>query len=431
MIQGFFGGLLNRQLIYQTDLPSFQRDFASLKTLDHGTGPAISFTRGSNATYFDANGVLQTAGNNVPRFDHNPSSGASLGLLIEEARTNSIRNSQAGGAVVGAPGTAPTNWAVSATSNGLSREIVATGTVNGLAYVDIRWSGTTSSASGSQAHFEAATQIAATAGDTWTGSAYVQLVSGSLSGITWAIQNWYHDSGGVYIGFNQTTFTPTSSLVRVSHTGAVAATATRIRNCVQFFYGSGQAVDLTLRIAAPQLEQGAFPTSYIPTTTAAATRAADSAVVTPISSFYNQAEGTLFAEASRYQVASGGQLFGFRDTDSNLVSIVYGIGAPTQMRFDVSNTTSQAQLPTSTSAVAGTTYKHGAAYAVNDFEYYLNGARTGTGDQFGTLPSVTTMAIGAGRNTSGGTFGQNNGHIRKIAYWPKRLTNTLLQQITT
>jgi hypothetical protein len=35
------------------------------------------------------------------------------------------------------------------------------------------------------------------------------------------------------------------------------------------------------------------------------------------------------------------------------------------------------------------------------------------------------------------TIGQNllgnraNGHIRKIAYWPKRLTNTLLEQLTT
>jgi hypothetical protein len=46
MIQGFSGGLLNRELIYNLDLPSFQRDFASLKTLDHGTGPAITFHAG-------------------------------------------------------------------------------------------------------------------------------------------------------------------------------------------------------------------------------------------------------------------------------------------------------------------------------------------------------------------------------------------------
>ena len=94
MIQGFSGGLLNRELIYNLDLPSFQRDFASLKTLDHGTGPAITFTRPSSATYFDADGVLQTAANDVARFDHDPVNGNSRGLLIEEARTNLVLRSE-------------------------------------------------------------------------------------------------------------------------------------------------------------------------------------------------------------------------------------------------------------------------------------------------------------------------------------------------
>ena len=210
------------------------------------------------------------------------------------------------------------------------------------------------------------------------------------------------------------------------------ATVERVSPQIEIAYTNGNPIDLTLRIAAPQLEQGAFPTSYIPTTTAAATRSADSAVVTPISSFYNQAEGTLFAEASRYQVSSGGQLFGFRESDISLVSLVYGVATPTQMRLDVSDTTSQAQLLSSTSAVANTVYKHAGAYAANSFDHYINATRTGTGDQSGTVPSnVSVMAIGQGRNATGGSFGFSNGHIRKLAYWPKRLTNTLLEQLTT
>jgi hypothetical protein len=32
---------------------------------------------------------------------------------------------------------------------------------------------------------------------------------------------------------------------------------------------------------------------------------------------------------------------------------------------------------------------------------------------------------------AGSTSNPLNGHIRKIAYWPRRLSNTLLQQLTT
>jgi hypothetical protein len=411
--------------------PTFSRDFAGEKTLNNGTGPAITFTRASNATFFDANGTLQTAANDTPRFDH--SGGSSLGLLIEEARTNSIRNSQAGGStngVIGSGGVMPTNWAT--VQGTLAVEVVGTGTSTGLSYVDIKFSGTTSTTTAA-VYFDTTTNIVAAPSQTWTGSYYAALIAGSSVGVnTFRAAFLEYDDSSNLLTSGNTNHTLTSSLVRYSGTRTLADAGTlRVRFGLGFTFANGATIDLTLRIAAPQLEQGAFPTSHIPTTTAAATRAADSAVVTPISSFYNQSEGTLFAEASRYQVASGGQLFGFRDTDTNLVSIIYGIGSPTQMRFDVVNTTTQAQLSTSTSAVASTTYKHGASYAANDFEYYLNGTRTGTGDQLGTLPAVTTMAIGAGKNTGGSTFGQNNGHIRKLAYWPRRLSNTLLQQLTT
>jgi hypothetical protein len=63
---------------------------------------------------------------------------------------------------------------------------------------------------------------------------------------------------------------------------------------------SGVAVDFTFRFAAPQLELGAFPTSYIPTTGAAATRAADVASISGsnFSSWYRQDEGTVFADCN-------------------------------------------------------------------------------------------------------------------------------------
>lgn len=53
----------------------------------------VSFSRPTTATYIDALGRIRTAPANAPRFDHDPVTGESLGLLIEESRTNLIRHS--------------------------------------------------------------------------------------------------------------------------------------------------------------------------------------------------------------------------------------------------------------------------------------------------------------------------------------------------
>jgi len=75
--------------------PSLVLDFARSQTVD----PRITFTRASSATYFNSLGVLSTATNNVPRIDYDPVTGACLGLLIEQASTNLIRNNTMVGAV--------------------------------------------------------------------------------------------------------------------------------------------------------------------------------------------------------------------------------------------------------------------------------------------------------------------------------------------
>jgi len=73
-------------------VPTLDLRFADNKSLtDAVTGASlVTFTRASSGTYVDSAGVIQTATNDVPRFDHNPTTGESLGLLVEEARTNSI-----------------------------------------------------------------------------------------------------------------------------------------------------------------------------------------------------------------------------------------------------------------------------------------------------------------------------------------------------
>jgi hypothetical protein len=70
-------------------IPSLDLNFAGTKELDS----RITYTRAGQASYIDANGTLQIVQANVPRFAHDPVTGASLGLIIEQARTNLIFNS--------------------------------------------------------------------------------------------------------------------------------------------------------------------------------------------------------------------------------------------------------------------------------------------------------------------------------------------------
>ena len=76
--------------------PSLDLQLATRKSLtDAVTGASlITFTRASSGTYTDSAGVIQTAATDVPRFDHNPTTGESLGLLVEEQRTNLVLQSE-------------------------------------------------------------------------------------------------------------------------------------------------------------------------------------------------------------------------------------------------------------------------------------------------------------------------------------------------
>ena len=71
-------------------VPSLDLRFAESKSLvDAASGQSlVTFTRASSGTYVGSDGLIKTATTNEPRFDHNPTTGESLGLLVEEQRTN-------------------------------------------------------------------------------------------------------------------------------------------------------------------------------------------------------------------------------------------------------------------------------------------------------------------------------------------------------
>ena len=204
-----------------------------------------------------------TTRQNFPRVDYSLGTGT---FLLEPQRTNSIRNSTGVGAVVGSPGTIPTNWF--STNAGLTRTIVGTGVENGLSYIDLKFNGTATGTS-LGVYID---NISLSGSQTWTLSAYVKLVSGVFNSSAIA---WDEYNGGSYIGGKNQTISVTSTLDRYVLSATTAASCTNAYPTLYFYVTSGSSYDFTVRIAQPQMELGAYVTSPIFTTTSAVTRLAD------------------------------------------------------------------------------------------------------------------------------------------------------------
>jgi len=85
----------------------------------------------------------------------------------------------------------------------------------------------------------------------------------------------------------------------------------------------------------------------------------------------------------------------------------------------------QASFQAPNAITANTTIKTALAYAVNNFAFVRDAGTVQT-DTSGTLPTVTRLYIGA--NALGAS--QWTGYVRRITYYPRRLSNSELQGIT-
>lgn len=246
-----------------------------------GDGSRVwDFTRASDGTRVNSAGSWETVSTNGLRYDYDLTTGTLRGLLVEPARENSVRNNTMVGAVVGTPGTLPTNWAVSL-PGGLSYAVQALGTTAiGEDYIDIRVSGTTVGTN-FILRFEAPTQIVAASGQVWSSAVSVGLRAGSLTGVDFIYPALLtHTAAGVYVsvlyGPNMAP-SLTFEAQRFAFSGALTGgvSVERVALAIQPIFLAGGTLDFTLRIAWPQAELGGFVTSPIRTAGAAVTRAVD------------------------------------------------------------------------------------------------------------------------------------------------------------
>lgn len=182
-----------------------------------------------------------------------------------------------------------------------------------------------------------------------------------------------------------------------------------------------------------QLEAGAFPTSYIPTTSATATRAADLASMTGanFSSWFNASEGTILSEAliSGYTVPAANfpLIASLNDgTGNNYIENGYVTATLSSFVVRASNTEQVGLYP---SAGSVQQRRVGSVYRANDFAVSVNGGAAQT-DTAGNVPTVDRLRFGERLSTSGTSVICLNGHIRRFVYWPVRVSNAQLQALT-
>jgi hypothetical protein len=421
--------------------PTLNLNFARSKKLD----PRITFTRTSSATRTNAQGLIEVVSANTPRFDHsyNSSTGSvnSLGLLIEESRSNLITYSEQFD-----------NAGWSKTNAGITTNTSATTAPDGTNTAEKLVENTSSSAQ----HFQTQS-ITIVANTLYTATIFIK--ANTRSSIRFGFLN-NTLSNGAYAHFNastgvissQTTAGTASSvsfsmdsftsgwyrcrvscIVDNSSTTSVVFIGIVDNSNNAVYTGDGTS---GIYIWGAQVETGAFPTSYIPTSGSTVTRSADNASITGtnFSSFYNPSEGTVFVnyKGKSQEGTSYERIYSINLNSTNSVEeifLVNNIGYnPDRIGYLVYDNSVVIQDTTGTTGgyvvASSSPVKTAMCYKTANYAYVFNGGTVITGNVAG-VPTVNTLDIGRV-----GAGSQLNGTISQLLYYPVRLSNSQLQSLT-
>jgi hypothetical protein len=392
--------------------PSLSLNFARSKTLD----PRITFSRTSTATRVNEQGLVEVVSADIPRFDHSydPVSGTvrSLGLLVEEQSTNSLLYSNdftqlpVSGAqdgwfkqnshpvptqdVIGPDGVSGSGWRFYRTSTNqyIYQQVVGAGTHTLSAWV----------------RSEEAT------GD-FRMSAY-NATNGTMQTSFTATNEWRR--------FN-ITISPT---VNTNYYPCIPT------NTNKNFYVYGAQLELNK----------SFPTSYIPRDASTATRSPDnvSMVGENFSSWYNQSEGTVYADTNinGVRVPSFNRLWSFTNSNFNLDGLgFYSSNSSTSDgRYGISGSINGISIYSPNNIVAAEsvfdTPRMKSCFGFvegGNCNISFNGVLPNTNGVTATdFPNVDRFLIGQPQRFQGHSCMT----ISQLTYYPRRLSNDNLQNLT-
>lgn len=388
--------------------PSLMMDFANGK---NAIGTRLGVVRTTKATVIDANGLVQQVYPWMPRFDHDPVTLQSLGLLIEESRTNEVFPST-GNAGSG-------NWS---TNNG-----------------------TTAAANTSAVFAPDGTQTATrvTVGGSVTNFTYRYYWSYGVQNrgtIPKVSSFWIRsDTPGIRIQFNNNNngskeFYTTTEWQRVWLHTVESNNGVSSVQIVLYSYAN-----VTFDVWGFQYESGYTPSSYIPTTSSQVTRESDLVYVKPTyiggaqdSRWLPQKEFTVFADYNQpygnYLPATNPNNEYPRIFEFNGILAASGRMAAGGLYAQINGYNAYGTYALDTSSAK-------VAFAIADSS--AGGSSTvANGRILGKTDDRPNFLNNSGYNTFyiGNSSTQNSrplqGHIRKIAVYPVRLSDEEMVEIT-
>jgi len=397
------------------------------------SGADFTFTRATTATRVNASGLIESVASGLLRLDY-PIGGGCPAALIEPAATNFARNVQfmtsqdtsaaSGGMTITTGSTdflAPDGTSGSITkyvggaASGISQYaydaigytvtsagqhtfslFVKAGSSNPANFIRLRFAGWTSATGTSDTYFSLASGTALTAGA--------------------SIQNY----GNGWYRLISAPYTIASGDLQ----GLVTISLAEADNDVS--WPASGALNLTAYTWGAQLETGAIPTSYIPTTTASATRNADVCSVSGVSGYIGQTEGSVYMEVDLRDLNTGvfRRLIAISDNTSSNLMQVNVLNTTSRIQFNITTAGGSQASMLSTLAYSGVV-KIAFAYALNDVVLYVNGVQIDT-DTSATIPACSKINLGS---TFDGA-NQLNNRIRAAAIYTTRLSNDQLESIT-
>jgi hypothetical protein len=389
--------------------------------LSRGSG-SPTFTRATTATTILSNGLIGSVASGTARSCYSPA-GVYLGYLTEEARTNLLLQSAVNS----------TTWADNSTTTTLAALTSPDGVASGAAFISNTAAGV------AQFHYHKQA-LSLNISTTYTLSMWVKYKAGSgwvwLLGETAANAFCYFDvkNGviGTTTGFASASMTayPNGWYRCVATFAKTTATASEevgigltIADNTAQWDSTGLANAQQVYVWGAQLEQAAFATSYIPTTTATVTRNGD-LLQYPTSGNTSQTAGGLYVEYAipgGIMNASNPRVIGNSSTDASApLSLQSVTGRPSI--YDGTNSATVA----SGVALDGNVHKTAVRWGQSNISAILDaGTLASVAAYSGTMLTQSAFDVGLGQGA-----GSMNGTVKNIRIWTRTLSDLEMIQLT-